>query len=188
MRARRSLDCGAVASAALRADWMAALEGAGRARRSDAAAGFRGLLGLSRRFSILSPDGRTALSIAPALRGPPPSPSENATKWRRRGAEPLSDLVGHGVLPPGGHACPGIHGAWLGPPQGARGKGRRSRNAPGRCGVGVFPTSSVVQRGRAGCGFCGAQPWGSAVDLTRAGVGRDLEVTCWVFPCAKLGT
>lgn len=61
-RARRSLDCGAVAPATLRADWMAVPEEAGGVRRPDAGMGFRGRLGPSDRFLTLSLGGSNRLA------------------------------------------------------------------------------------------------------------------------------
>lgn len=68
-RVRRSLDCSVVAPAALRADWMVALEEAGGARLPDATTGFRGRLGLSGPFLSLSPGGANRLAHL-AARGP----------------------------------------------------------------------------------------------------------------------
>lgn len=67
-RARCSLDLGAVAPGALRADWPARLGEAGGVWRADAAAGFGGRLGLSRPFLPL---GRgEAGPVDPAARRP----------------------------------------------------------------------------------------------------------------------
>lgn len=65
-RARCSLDLGAVAPGALRADWSARLEEAGGVWRADAAAGFGGRLGLSWPFLPFSPS--EAGPVYPAAR------------------------------------------------------------------------------------------------------------------------
>lgn len=66
-RARRSLDCSAVAPAVLRADWMVLPEEAGGDRLPDATTGFRGRLGLSGPFVSLSPGGVSRLAHRAAL-------------------------------------------------------------------------------------------------------------------------
>lgn len=85
-RAHRSLVLGAVAPGSLRADWSSGPEGAVGARRADAAAGFWGRLGPSRRLlpQDLAEPGR---ALATSKFEVPPFSSEDATKWRRQGAE-----------------------------------------------------------------------------------------------------
>lgn len=143
-RARRSLDCGAVAPATLRADWMAVPEEAGGVRRPDAGMGFRGRLGPSGRFLTLSLGGSNRLAHRARAHPPADFPFGRRHKMAAPGGGATLRARGAQSPLPGGPACPGIRGAWWGPPHGARGQALASRNAPGWRGVGVFPASSVV--------------------------------------------
>lgn len=143
-RARRSLDCGAVAPAALRADWMAVPEEAGGVRRPDAGMGFRGRLGPSGRFLTLSLGGLNRLAHRARAHRPADFPFARRHKMAAPGGGATVRARGAQSSLSGGQACPGTRGAWWGPPRGARGQAPWSRTAPGGRGVGAFPASPAV--------------------------------------------
>lgn len=156
-RARSLLDLGPVAPGALRADWPTGPEEVGRFRRADAAAGFGGRLRRLGQFQFLiTPAGLAGPCGSSPLAGLL-SLLEDATKWRRRGAELWREFVGRGVfgreprwnrcLFPGRRACPGTCGAWLGSPRGTRDLGRRSRKPYGRRRFGPRQARGAEQRG-----------------------------------------
>lgn len=143
-RARRSLDCSAVAPAALRADWMAVPEEAGGARRPDAGMGFRGRLGPSGRFLTLSFGGSNRLAHRARAHRPADFPFGRRHKMAAPGGGATVGARGARRPHPGGQVCPGIRGARWGPPRGARGQALPPRNAPGWRGVRVLPASPAV--------------------------------------------
>lgn len=97
-RAHRSLVLGAVAPGSLRADWSSGPKGAVVARRAHAAAGFGGRLGPSGQIlpQDLAEPGR---AVATSKFEVPPFSSEDATKWRRQGAELQRRVMGSSPRP-----------------------------------------------------------------------------------------
>lgn len=146
-RARRSLGCGAVAPAALRADWMAAPEEAGGVRRPDAGMGFRGRPGPSGRFLTLSLGGSSRLAHRARAHRPADFPFGRRHKMAAPGGGATVRARGPQSSLPGGPAGPGGRGAPWGPPRGARGQAL-SRGGVGSESSPPAPRSSAAGPGR----------------------------------------
>lgn len=127
------------------------LRKAGGAWRATAAAGFGGRLGRPGPFLPLSPGRADRTARGPAFL------SEDATKWRRQGAESRSALVGRGVLFP---PLPVVSRYLWG-----------LAEASGWRGVVLFPASTAVQ-------CCGAQL------LARVGLGGS-DAGYFLVECCK---
>lgn len=127
------------------------LREAGGAWRANTAAGFGGRLGLSGQFLLLSFGEADGTALGPAFpfgRGHKMAAAGGGVTARVRGArDPPPFVSGH---------VRGPSGLGWGPPRSTCGRGRSSRKASGRLGVGPFPHQLHCAR---------------PVDLVRAGLG-----------------